>query len=599
MFVKKGPLSKVWIAAHFQRKLNKTHVIGTDISLSAKSILDPTVQLALRLSGQLLLGLVRIYQRKVKYLQEDSTEALTKMKMMFRAGAVDLPEESMQAPAAQITHADNADLIDYAIPDDGLALDDLDLVPNDPLGEDAEGSFEGPTLMSLTQDDNTLMLAPEEDLLDIRLGEDNLDDLLLDPMDGNDRPISDVETARGNVSDVEVARDGEVGTAEFDIDLAGDDFARDEELLDPKRKSLNQSSQSALDADLSGLDTTTGAEDNGGMSDFGGFDGISTTDVNTDGAATDAALTEVEHTEPLLELETEEKEEPKPKAKKRKALKFDKNTELSGKTISEQIKDTSDIVLLEGRQTMPLTKRAKFEHRFANLDKIPDLVELPSSLSAPAPPFRLEKLQYLGAVDPSTMTIAPELLEAFKYTAECDLDDEEPEQEEAKEETVEEEKKEEGNNTTMHGDITTDFEFDGGDMFSGMDDLSSIVSKSTTAPTPGKPSTEVEETFGEEDSRREVDQDVQDFEEFFGDTSSEASEKEQALGWSTRTKKMQEVLKKAFKKSKEVSFEEVVGESKSRKTAAGVFYQLLVLQSHKKIKVAQDEPYADIIVCKA
>jgi cohesin complex subunit SCC1 len=102
MFVKKGPLSKVWIAAHFQRKLTKTLVQGTDINISAKSILDPSTPLALRLSGQLLLGLVRIFQKKVRYLQEDCSEALTKMKMIFKPGAVDLPPESATAHSAQV-----------------------------------------------------------------------------------------------------------------------------------------------------------------------------------------------------------------------------------------------------------------------------------------------------------------------------------------------------------------------------------------------------------------------------------------------------------------------------------------------------------------
>jgi cohesin complex subunit SCC1 len=36
--------------------------------------------MALRLSGQLLLGVVRIYSRKARYLLDDCSEALTKIK---------------------------------------------------------------------------------------------------------------------------------------------------------------------------------------------------------------------------------------------------------------------------------------------------------------------------------------------------------------------------------------------------------------------------------------------------------------------------------------------------------------------------------------
>jgi len=38
--------------------------------------------MALRLSGQLLLGVVRIYSRKAKYLLEDCNEALLKIKLV-------------------------------------------------------------------------------------------------------------------------------------------------------------------------------------------------------------------------------------------------------------------------------------------------------------------------------------------------------------------------------------------------------------------------------------------------------------------------------------------------------------------------------------
>lgn len=38
--------------------------------------------MALRLSGQLLLGVVRIYNRKAKYLLDDCNEAMLKLKMV-------------------------------------------------------------------------------------------------------------------------------------------------------------------------------------------------------------------------------------------------------------------------------------------------------------------------------------------------------------------------------------------------------------------------------------------------------------------------------------------------------------------------------------
>ena len=61
------------------------------------------VKLALRTSGHLLLGVVRIYSRKAKYLLADCNEAFVKIKMAFRPGVVDLPEENREAAVSTIT----------------------------------------------------------------------------------------------------------------------------------------------------------------------------------------------------------------------------------------------------------------------------------------------------------------------------------------------------------------------------------------------------------------------------------------------------------------------------------------------------------------
>jgi|AntRauTorckE5430_2_1112549.scaffolds.fasta_scaffold134287_2 hypothetical protein len=46
----------------------QVQIFQTDISRSVESIVNPTVPLALRVSGHLLLGVVRIYSRKVRKL---------------------------------------------------------------------------------------------------------------------------------------------------------------------------------------------------------------------------------------------------------------------------------------------------------------------------------------------------------------------------------------------------------------------------------------------------------------------------------------------------------------------------------------------------
>ncbi|XP_070031416.1 sister chromatid cohesion 1 protein 4 isoform X1 [Nicotiana tomentosiformis] len=117
ILAKKGPLGTIWIAAHLERKLRKNQVADTDIGVSVDSILFPEVPIALRLSSHLLLGVVRIYSRKVGYLFDDCSEALLKVKQAFRSTAVDLPPEESKAPYHSITLPETFELDDFELPD--------------------------------------------------------------------------------------------------------------------------------------------------------------------------------------------------------------------------------------------------------------------------------------------------------------------------------------------------------------------------------------------------------------------------------------------------------------------------------------------------
>lgn len=65
------------------------------------------MKLALRTSGHLLLGVVRIHSRQAKYLLSDCNEAFVKIKMAFRPGA-DLTDD---------THRDNTSLAAITLSD--------------------------------------------------------------------------------------------------------------------------------------------------------------------------------------------------------------------------------------------------------------------------------------------------------------------------------------------------------------------------------------------------------------------------------------------------------------------------------------------------
>jgi hypothetical protein len=99
------------------------------------SIVSPTVPLALRVSGHLLLGIVRIYERKVTYLFTDCSEALVKIKMAFRPGVVNLPTRDGRGGGAANNHQINVAMVGEFDMDDGInAFDDVTDV--DPLEDD-------------------------------------------------------------------------------------------------------------------------------------------------------------------------------------------------------------------------------------------------------------------------------------------------------------------------------------------------------------------------------------------------------------------------------------------------------------------------------
>jgi len=92
VLAKKGPLGKIWLAAHMgEKKVPKVQVVATNIPESIAHIENPSVPMALRMSGHLMLGVVRIFSRKVTYLLSDCSEAMVKIKDAFRGpGGVDM-----------------------------------------------------------------------------------------------------------------------------------------------------------------------------------------------------------------------------------------------------------------------------------------------------------------------------------------------------------------------------------------------------------------------------------------------------------------------------------------------------------------------------
>ncbi|CAD6265715.1 unnamed protein product [Miscanthus lutarioriparius] len=150
ILARKSPLGTVWIAAHLERKIKKPQIDGIDIPTYAESIMFPEVPIALRLSGHLLLGLVRIYSWKVQYLFQDCNRMLTTIRTAFASVQVDLPMDADRAPFESITLPPT------------LNLDDLNL-------DDAISLMDTPDNHQKTRDQITL---PEGEYVMIELDED-------------------------------------------------------------------------------------------------------------------------------------------------------------------------------------------------------------------------------------------------------------------------------------------------------------------------------------------------------------------------------------------------------------------------------------------
>ena len=155
---KTGPLARVWLASNLERKLTKQNVLQSNLESNVKDIIGSNqAPMALRLSSQLLIGVVKIYSRKAKYLLDDCNEALSKIKSAFRPGNVDLPDHLIGAGA----HGMGGNAAALTLPD---AVTEMDLFaplpdPEDLLRDDGDRRVLGkdPTLL----DFGTSQLLPD------------------------------------------------------------------------------------------------------------------------------------------------------------------------------------------------------------------------------------------------------------------------------------------------------------------------------------------------------------------------------------------------------------------------------------------------------
>ncbi|CAD5210188.1 unnamed protein product [Bursaphelenchus xylophilus] len=72
VLAKKGPLSRIWLAAHLEERLKRKDVADTDLQQAITEVLRPRIKISLRTTGFLLFGICRIHNQKVTYLLLDA-----------------------------------------------------------------------------------------------------------------------------------------------------------------------------------------------------------------------------------------------------------------------------------------------------------------------------------------------------------------------------------------------------------------------------------------------------------------------------------------------------------------------------------------------
>lgn len=66
------------------KRINRKQILDVDVSKACQTIVDPVAPMALRLQGNLLYGVSRVYLQQCGYVLSDAQTAHNAMRMMLR-----------------------------------------------------------------------------------------------------------------------------------------------------------------------------------------------------------------------------------------------------------------------------------------------------------------------------------------------------------------------------------------------------------------------------------------------------------------------------------------------------------------------------------
>ena len=77
--------------------MGKKDILNVDVPKACQTVTDPEAPLALRLQGNLLFGLSRVYEQKCLYLLADLESARTVMRELMKSASVSFTVEKHTA----------------------------------------------------------------------------------------------------------------------------------------------------------------------------------------------------------------------------------------------------------------------------------------------------------------------------------------------------------------------------------------------------------------------------------------------------------------------------------------------------------------------
>ncbi|XP_056597272.1 RAD21 cohesin complex component b [Triplophysa dalaica] len=619
---KRGPLAKIWLAAHWDKKLTKAHVFECNLESSVESIISPKVKMALRTSGHLLLGVVRIYHRKAKYLLADCNEAFIKIKMAFRPGVVDLPEENREAAYNAITLPEEFHDFDQPLPD----LDDIDVAQQFTLNQSRVEEI------TMREEVGNLNLLQENDFADFGMDDREMmreeGAFTVDIIHGVSASnlLLDSESSSGQIAD----KSNHLEYDQYKDDFGDNPMESSEGGMLVDKLLTNEDGGGIFDDPPAITEGVMMPQDHGGdddddfdnLSPAGGPDSPDSGPVEQLPTMTDQTeqTTLVHNEEEAFALEPIDITVKETKAKRKRKLIVDSVKELDSKTIRAQLSDYSDIVTT--LDLAPPTKKLMMWKETGGVEKL---------FSLPAQPLWNNRL--LKMFTRCLTPLVPDELRKRRKGGEADsldeflkdLENPEVPREEAlsqhqrdiidqtilEEPNVLQASAMEGSRTTLDETVMPPPSGHRGQKRKAQDtepalpmledDRSSIVStrhmNMLQVELPPEELTNISELIPEldligEKSKEKKDDDEEEDEE---DVQSGDQDQEERK-WNKRTQQMLHGLQRVIAKTGAESISLLdLCRNNNKKQAAAKFYSFLVLKKQQAVELRQDEPYSDII----